>query len=141
MEDKELTQADLEINEINEIRDNMVPKEELAKAQADAKKYRDALLKGAQIKESEQPQSAKELKDAYATQIKAGVSNVEGFETALKLREAVINETGEDPFMTEALSKIDPEFGERVAEQLGEILDKSEGDPNMFNALMSRNIK
>ena len=55
----------------------------------------------------------------------------------MRLRDAAIRETGKDPFMTEALDRIDPDFGERVAEAMGSLVEQSEGNPEMFNALLS----
>ena len=134
-------EADKLISDIADVKKNMVSREEYERVSQDNAKLKHALLTGVTEKVVEPPKSATELKREYAESIKSGVTNAKGFETALKLREAVINETGNDPFMTEALTKIDPNFGERVAEGLGEILEQSEGDPTMFNAILSRNLR
>lgn len=138
---EETVDADKLLEDISEVRKNMVPKEEYERLSKDNAKLKHALLTGVTEKAVEPLKSAKELKKDYADSIKSGVTNAQGFETALKLREAVINETGNDPFMTEALTKIDPNFGERVAEGLEQILEQSEGDPTMFNAILSRNLR
>lgn len=133
--------AESVIKELADLKANMVSKEEYDKALADRNKFQQALIKGISVPaETSAPKSSTELRDEYADLIKKGVNNVQGFAKALELRNALVNETGNDPFMTEALTKIDPDFGERVAETLNEILDKSEGDPNMFNALLSRQV-
>ena len=129
------------IKDIADLKKNMVPREDYEKALADAAKYKHALLTGVSTGDDEPTKSAAELRKEYSEAIKAGVTNVEGFEAALKLREAVINETGKDPFMTEALMRIDPDFGERVSEVMADMIDKSGGNPQMFNALMSQNLK
>jgi hypothetical protein len=142
-ETKDILQEDADqvIKDIADVKKNMVPKEDYEKALADAAKYKHALLTGVAIGDSEPKKSVAELRKEYSEAIKAGVTNVEGFEAALKLREAVINETGKDPFMTEALMRIDPDFGERVAEVLADMVDKSGGNPQMFNAFMSQNLR
>ena len=141
LEKQELETADDLLKDISDVKKNMVSKEEYDRVLKDNQKYKHALLTGVTEVVVEPPKPASELKKEYAESIKNGVSNAKGFETALKLREAVINETGNDPFMTEALTKIDPNFGERVAEQLSGILEQSEGDPTMFNAILSRNLR
>jgi hypothetical protein len=134
-------EADKLISDIADVKKNMVPREEYERLSQDNAKLRHALLTGVTEKVVEPLKSAAELKKEYAEAIKAGVTNVKGFETALKLREAVINETGKDPFMTEALMRIDPDFGERVAGALADMVDKSDGNPQMFNAFMSQNLR
>lgn len=138
---EETAGAEKLLEDITEVKKNMVSREEYDRLSKDNAKLKHALLTGVTEKVVEPLKSAKELKKDYADSIKSGVTNAQGFETALKLREAVINETGNDPFMTEALTKIDPNFGERVAEGLGQILEQSEGDPTMFNAILSRNLR
>ena len=128
------------LTEISKLKETMVPKEDLEAIQAERDKLKYALLTGVMTDDTEQLKSSAELCKEYAESIKSGVTNVKGFETALKLRQAVINETGKDPFMTEALTKIDPDFGERVAENLATVLEKSEGNPQMFNAILSQNM-
>lgn len=129
------------IKEIAEVKKNMVSKEEYEKVLADNAKYKHALLTGITETDSEEKKSAAELREDYSKAIKTGVPNLKGFETALKLREAVINETGKDPFMTEALTRIDPDFGERVSEVMSDLVEKSNGSSQMFNALLSQNIR
>lgn len=129
------------IKDIADVKKNMVPKEEYEKILADNAKYKHALLNGVLEVDSEESKSAAELREDYSKAIKEGVTNVEGFETALKLRQAVIDETGKDPFMTEALERIDPDFGDRVSGIMKEMVEASGGSPQMFNALLSQNIK
>lgn len=140
VEEKVENAADV-IKEIADIKAKMIPKEEYEKVVADNAKYKHALLTGVTEVDGEPMKSATELRDDYAKAIKTGVPNVTGFETALKLREAVINETGKDPFMTEALDRIDPDFGERVAGVMSELVEQSDGNPQMFNALLSQNLR
>lgn len=129
------------INEVKDIKDKMIPKEEYQKLVEERDKLKHALLTGVVEKDDEPIKSVDELRKDYSEIIKAGSNNLKGFETALKLREAVINETGKDPFMTEALQRIDPAFGERVAESMQDIVEKSDNSPNMFNAILSQNLR
>jgi hypothetical protein len=136
------------IKNIADMKANMVPKAEYEKALADAEKFKHALLTGVNEPVSEPLKPTSELVKEYAEAIKGGVSNVKGFETTLKLRQAVINETGVDPFMHDGtcgggskIQNFDPDFGERVAEGLQNMINKSEGNANMFNALLSQNLR
>ena len=115
----------------------MVQKTEYEKVLAERDRLKEAMLKGVKVTEAEQPKTLAEERKAYAEAIKGGVTNVQGFEAALRLRDAAIRETGKDPFMTEALDRIDPDFGERVAEAMSSLVEQSEGNPEMFNALLS----
>lgn len=129
--------ADDFVRQIKELKSNMVQKTEYEKILAERDRLKEAMLKGVKVTEAEQPKTLAEERKAYAEAIKDGVTNVQGFEAALRLRDAAIRETGKDPFMTEALDRIDPDFGERVAEAMSALVEQSEGNPEMFNALLS----
>ena len=129
--------ADNFVQQIEDLKSNMVQKTEYDKVLAERDRLKEAMLKGVKVTEAEQPKTLAEERKAYAEAIKGGVTNVQGFEAALRLRDAAIRETGKDPFMTEALDRIDPDFGERVAEAMGSLVEQSEGNPEMFNALLS----
>lgn len=129
--------ADDFVQQIEDLKSNMVQKTEYEKVLAERDRLKEAMLKGVKVTEAEQPKTLAEERKAYAEAIKGGVTNVQGFEAALRLRDAAIRETGKDPFMTEALDRIDPDFGERVAEAMGSLVEQSEGNPEMFNALLS----
>ena len=129
------------ITEVKEVKDTMVSKEELEAMKAERDKLKHALLTGVTNIDSEPLKSAEDLRKDYAGAIKAGVPNLRGFETALKLRQAVINETDKDPFMSEALDRIDPNFGERVAEGIQSMIEECDNRPEVFTALLSKNLK
>ena len=129
--------ADDFVQQIEDLKSNMVQKTEYDKVLAERDRLKEAMLKGVKVTEAEQPKTLAEERKAYAEAIKGGVTNVQGFEAALRLRDAAIRETGKDPFMTEALDRIDPDFGERVAEAMSSLVEQSEGNPEMFNALLS----
>lgn len=132
--------ADDLIQELNEIKSNMVDKDKYEKIIEENNKLKKALIHGTTDMDVE-TRSSSELTSLLSNQISQGVTNVEGFKTVLELRESVIEETGKDPFMTEALDRIDPDFGDRVANTIQDLLDKSEGKPQMFNALLSQTLR
>lgn len=129
------------VAELTKVKESMVDKTLFEKAQAENAKLKEALLKGAKPTIDVKTETVEDLKKQYQDNIKNGGTDLRGFETALKLREAVINETGSDPFMSEALYKIDPNFGERVAEKMQDLVDSSNGDPGSFKVAMSQGIK
>lgn len=133
--------ADDFIKQIEDMKANTVPKNDYDKVLAERDRLKQAMLHGVTVKEAEQPKTLAEERKAYAEAIKGGVTNVQGFEAALRLREAAIRETGKDPFMTEALDRIDPDFGERVAGVMSSMVEQSEGNPEMFNALLSSTVR
>lgn len=130
-------EADKFIQQLEDMKANTVQKTDYEKVVAERDRLKEAMLKGVKVTEAEQPKTLAEERKAYAEAIKGGVPNIQGFEAALRLRDAAIRETGKDPFMTEALDRIDPDFGERVAEAMSSLVEQSEGNPEMFNALLS----
>ena len=72
-------------------------------------------------------------------------TNLEYITNALKLREAVLNQGGEDPFVPVG-SKYTPtaadyERANRVAQVLQEMVDESDGDPQVFLNEYQRRVK
>lgn len=134
----EMTDAEKTIKQINDIKANMVPKEDLEKALADRDKFKDALINGAALPDEEPLQSREELAKKMASYSSGNITNLGYIDTALKLREAAIDETGEDPFES---SESPAGFGQRVADGLQKMLDEADGRPEAFLGIYQASVK
>jgi hypothetical protein len=129
------------IEAIKEMRKNSVAKADYERLQAENKELMKALVNGETI--AVEPQEAVDVnalrKELYVDN--ADMSNLEYIEKTLKLRDAIIEAGGDDPFVGAghkfAPSVEDYEAAERVANVLKECIDYADGDSEVFtNELM-----
>ena len=83
-------------------------------------------------------------RELYGNQDGADMTNLEYIEKTLKLRDAIIEQGGKDPFLPFGHDTIptaaDYERAERVANGLKQLVEDSEGDPAVFRAGYDRLI-
>lgn len=126
------------VKAINDLKSNTVPKDQYMKLRDENRKLLDALVSGEQISESkEEPVDIKELRTKLFN-TDTELTNLEYVETALKLREAILDEGGEDIFLPTGdkvtITAEMREQAERVAEGLQHCIDFAEGDSAVFTA-------
>jgi len=155
MEEKELQTSETGTNTVvdnnqyiealKEMREKTVDKAEYDKLAAENKRLINDVLNGAVYdKEEVKPkESIDELRrKVFSTEEQ---TNLDYITNVLKLREALIESGKEDPFVPQG-SKYNPtqadyEKAERVARVLQEMVDDSNGDPNVFLNEYQRRVK
>ena len=130
---------------INELKANSVSKTEYSKLRAENKKLLDALVNGQQIDlPKEEPVNVDELRRKLFNK-DANLTNLEYVDTALKLRNALIEQGERDPFLpvgdrvSETAEMYD--IAQRVADGLQECVDFADGDSGIFTAQLQRITK
>lgn len=130
---------------INELKANSVSKTEYSKLRAENKKLLDALVNGREI---DLPKEEKANVDDLRKKLfnkDANLSNLEYVDTALKLRNALIENGERDPFLpvgdrvSETAEMYD--VAQRVADGLQECVDFADGDSGIFTAQLQRITK
>lgn len=131
---------------IDDLRANSVPRAEHEQLQQDYSNLLEAYADGARASNTE---SAPEEQAPTADELRARLNNgdlfnLEYVETALQLRQTVMEEGGEDPFVPQgthqAPTREDYVTAARVAECLQSCVDESNGDSGVFTALLQSYI-
>ena len=130
---------------INELKANSVSKTEYSKLRAENKKLLDALVNGQQIDlPKEEPVNVDELRKKLFNK-DANLNNLEYVDTALKLRNALIEQGERDPFLPvgDRVSETSEmyDIAHRVADGLQECVDFADGDSGIFTAQLQRITK
>lgn len=130
---------------IQELQENTVSKDAYNKLRSENKKLLDALVSGQQIDTPPvQKPDVKELRKKLFNK-DGNLSNLEYVDTALKLRQALIDSGEQDPFLPYGdRVKITAEMhrqAEDVAKGLQECVDFADGDSGIFTAQLQRITK
>jgi len=133
------------ISAINEMKQNSVSKDQYAKLQQENKKLLDALVSNKQIDAPEEkPVDVNELRQKLFNN-EQGLSNLEYIDTALKLRNALIEKGEADPFLpVGSHTQVDYDMQEKaqgVADVLQECVDFAQGDSGIFTAELQRRTR
>ena len=132
--------------QVLDIQKNYVKKEKYDEAIANYQKLVKSVLDGADIQnpngDPESPKISdlrKELYDPDST-----LTNLEYVEKTLQLRKAIIEETGKDPFLPtgikEKITEADAAQAEKTAQILQECVDEANGDPEVFDIILSKKV-
>lgn len=133
------------ISTITEMKKNSVSKESYDKLKSENKQLLDALVSGKEIemKKEEPVDIAKLRKDLFNKD--GHMSNLEYVSSALKLRDALIENGERDPFLPYgekvSLTAEHYEKAEQVATVLQECVDFADGDSGIFSAELQRRLK
>lgn len=139
------------IEAIKEIKQNSVPKSEYAKLKEENKKLLDSIINGADLPDSMKRQNeAPEVdidglrKELYGSKDNE-MTNLEYIQKTLELRNAIIEQGGEDPFVARGHNinptREDYETAEMVAKVYQECIDYANGDSQLFTQeLMRRTV-
>ena len=143
--------ADEYVAELNRIKENSVSKEEFEKVVKDKNTLIKALADGADVPEGEKqekPDIAKLRKDILNAG-EANLSNAVYVQKVLELRDALIAEGKEDPFLPRGMKRkpdnTDFVGAQRVADFLKDCLEQARGDDgkidnDLFNAHLKKGI-
>lgn len=131
------------ISAIQQIRDNSVSKESYNALREENKKLLSTLVSGGTIKAEEvKTESIEELRHKL---FKEDNTNLSFWQNALKLRNAVIESGGEDPFVPSG-SKIsatanDYACAQKVADAIQSCIEYADGDSDIFTMELQRITK
>ena len=133
------------ITAIKELKQNSVDKTKYDSLKQENKKLIKALVNGEGY-EQDNVQTQKDTIDTLRKKINTpGITNLEYIDTALKLRDALIENGQEDPFVPQGSkyspTQIDYDRANRVATILQEMVDDSEGNPDVFLNEYQRRVK
>ena len=127
------------IQQINDLKENSVPKEKYNKLVEDNKKLTKALIEGKQMEDPNTKKEEISQKDLLARVFRAdGRSNLEHWKDALEYRNREIEAGNQDPFVAVANSKYSPDessyaAAEKLAKGIQDIIDQSDNDPKVFD--------
>lgn len=142
----EMSEAETDyVAAIQELQNNSVSKTQYEKLRTENKKLLNALVNGQQIDlPKEEKPNIDELRKKLFNK-DANLSNLEYVDTALKLRNALIEKGERDPFLpvgdrvSETAEMYD--IAQRVADGLQECVDFADGDSGIFTAQLQRITK
>ena len=137
------------IAQIKNLKENSVSKDDYDKLRADNKRLIDALANGTNIESKVEPKisAVENINNLRSKLFGKGnnLSNLEYCDTALQLREALIENGARDPFLpfghNVVITESDNESANRVATVLKECIDYADGDSDIFtNELQRRTV-
>ena len=137
------------IDQIKKLKENSVSKDDYNKLKADNKKLIDALANGTQLEGKVEPKidAVENINNLRNKLFSKGtnLNNLEYCDTALQLREALIENGNRDPFLPFGHNVIatdsDIETANRVATVMRECIDYADGDSDIFtNELQRRTV-
>ena len=137
------------IEQIKKLKESSVSKDDYNKLKADNKKLIDALASGTQIESKVEPKidavdKINELRKKLFSK-GSNLNNLEYCDTALQLRDALIENGERDPFLPFGHNVVatdsDHETANRVANIMRECIDYADGDSDIFtNELQRRTV-
>ena len=137
------------IDQIKRLKETSVSRDDYDKLKADNKKLIDALANGTQVEGVVEPKvSAVEKINNLRKKLfskENGLNNLEYCDTALQLRDALIENGERDPFLPFGHNVVatdsDHETAERVANVMKECINYADGDSDIFtNELQRRTV-
>jgi hypothetical protein len=134
------------IEALNQLKANSVDKADYDKLKAENKKLLDSIVNGTEVAlPASETESIDELRKKLANSSEDNLSSLEYAETALKLRERLLEEGQEDPFVAHGSqyspTQLDYDRANRVAAVLQDCVDNAEGDDATFLAELKKRIK
>ncbi len=134
------------IEALNQLKQNSVDKADYDKLKAENKKLLDSIVNGTEVAlPASEKASIEDLRTKLVNSSEDGISSLEYAETALKLRERLIEEGKEDPFVPHGSqyspTQIDYDRANRVAAVLQECVDNAEGDEASFLAELKKRLR
>lgn len=133
------------LEEINKLKANSVAKEEYDKLKEENAELLKNIVNSMVPEKKEEPKKpVADIKELRAKLRKEDPSNLEYVDNVLKLRDAVIEQGGADPFLPIGHKIVpteqDIEAANRVAKVLKECVDYAEGDSQLFTNELYRRI-
>lgn len=139
------------IEAIKEMKQNTVPKNDYAKLKEENKRLLDSIINGAELPEDMKHREEKQKVDIQALRNELygnknnEMTNLEYIQKTLELRNAIMEQGGDDPFVDKGHNvnptREDYEAAEMVAKIYQECLDYAKGDSQLFTQeLMRRTV-
>ena len=134
------------IEALNQLKQNTVDKADYEKLKAENKKLLDSIVNGTEVAlPANEKASIEELRTKLFNSGDEGLSSLEYADTALKLRQRLIEEGQEDPFVPHGTqyspTQVDYDRADRVAAVLQECVDNAEGDEATFLAELKKRLR
>lgn len=134
------------IEALNQLKANSVDKADYEKLKAENKKLLDSIVNGTEVAlPAVEKASIEELRIKLANSGEEGMSSLEYATTALKLRERLLEEGQEDPFVPHGSqyspTQVDYDRADRVATVLKECIEDAEGDDATFLAELKKRLR
>ena len=131
------------LDEIEHLRDTTVSKEEYAKLKATNNELLKRLAKGDFDPQQEKPEEV-DLNALRKSIFQESVTNLEYVKNALKLREEIIKKEGKDIFLpyghNYTASQEDIDKAQNVADVLQECVEESDGNSQVFTAILQSRL-
>lgn len=129
------------VQAINELKKNSVSKEKYSKVIAERDKYLKALIDGSEVENTKKTENV-DINDLRKSLFGTELDNLTYAETALKLRNELIEREGVDIFVGKgnkyAPSQAEFEAAQRVADVFQNCIDIAEGDSEIFTRELMR---
>lgn len=140
-EKKESGKSEIDLlKEIEALKAKSVSLEEYEKLKKEKNQIIKEVLNGEKTSVESEKAAKKTLKDYVKELQNEELTNLDYIDTALKARQACIDERGFDPFAGKKGSKEDVAKAADVAETLQKCVDEAEGSPLKFQALLQDNM-
>ena len=142
IKEQEITQEDYDVvAEVNKIKETMVDKADYDKLRAERDKYAKALVEGTKVDVNKQAMPIADLRKKLFNSDNE-LSNLDYVQTALELRQAILDNGGDDVFVGRG-SKLTPDDNDyakakKVAEALQSCIDNAEGNSEIFTRELMR---
>lgn len=132
------------LEEIKNLKANSVSKEEYTKLQEKNKTLMRQIINGGGTNEPEETINIEECRKALFEHPE-DLSDLDFWKNTLALRKARLEKEGVDIFLPKGLktrySNADKESANHVAEVIGQLIEDSEGSPQVFKALLNNAIE
>lgn len=134
------------IEALNQLKQNTVDKADYDKLKAENKKLLDSIVNGTEVAlPATEKASLDDLRLKLINSNEDALSSLEYAETALKLRERLLEEGEEDPFVPHGSqyspTQVDYDRAHRVAAILQECVDNADGDDATFLAELNKRTR
>lgn len=133
------------INAINELKQNTVSKDQYDKLRAENKQLLDTLVNGGQLTQHPLAEKADIAALRQGLFERHDLTNLEYCKRTLELRNALIEDGQQDPFLPVGsnvrIEDSDYVIAERVAGVMQECVDEANGDSALFTALLQNRLQ
>ena len=148
LEERNEEQVDSDVDylaAIKELKANSVDRAKYDKLKEENKKLLDTVINGGEYSGSQEDSNVDLNQLRKNVFEKPDPTNLEYISNVLELRDALIEEGYEDPFVPQGsqvvVTEQDRITAEKVASQLREMVDKAAGDPHVYQAEFNRRVK
>ena len=132
------------MEEFQKYKENSVPKAEYDRLMKRNKELTQNWAQGRTVDQTPvDTDTVDSLRKELFAEDRAELNNLESAEKILKLRQKLIDEGKQDPFVntdSKSVTADDYVTAKRVADGLQHMVDEADGDPDVFNAMLGRQV-